>query len=78
MNTIFKTIDSYPIPYVPDEMQVFLVNSDGKSVLIKSFTTKIEGSIPVVAGIYDPRKLMDLFPSVIEEVCFQFVSEFSQ
>ncbi len=59
-------------------LSAIIVNQDGKTVLIKSFTGKSESTIPVVAGIYDPRELMDLFPSVIEEVCESFVATFYQ
>lgn len=57
-------------------MSVKIVNSKGKVIFQKSYRAQSEDSTAVVGGIYDPQKLLDLFPETVQEVCDSFIEAF--
>lgn len=58
-------------------MNVRVINEEGKLIFQKFYFGQSEESIGIVAGVYDPIKLFELFPVAISDVCNQFADEFN-
>jgi hypothetical protein len=58
------------------EMQVLIVNEEGKVVYRKTRSRTSEEKIPVSFGNYNHEDLMDLFRNIIEDLYMDFLAEF--
>ncbi|GHV81692.1 hypothetical protein AGMMS49991_02500 [Spirochaetia bacterium] len=56
-------------------MNVLLYDSAGKLFFTKAYTGKGKDTIPVVLGVYDYIRFMNLIPAVIDTVCGVFAAE---
>ncbi len=57
-------------------MNITITDKAGKMLFAKSFYEQSKKSTAVVAGVYNPQALLDLFPPVIDKVCQDFAAEF--
>ncbi|MDR1747715.1 MAG: hypothetical protein LBR47_01490 [Spirochaetaceae bacterium] len=57
-------------------MEVNLTDSEGKRIANRTYTAKTDETMPVKGGLYDTRELLELFPSALNAVCGDFVSDF--
>ncbi len=58
------------------ELYVELINDEGDRIYSGYYWEQSNGTIPVVAGLYEPDEMIALFPPVIDRVCQDFAAEF--
>ncbi|GHV89188.1 hypothetical protein AGMMS50267_15480 [Spirochaetia bacterium] len=56
-------------------MNVFMINADGKVFFKKTYHVKGDDKLPVVFGVYDHKKFVDMIPAVIQTVCSKFAAD---
>lgn len=59
-------------------MNVIIMNASGKPVLQKSYYGASDQNIMLIAGVYDPMALLNLFPTAITAACQSFANDIVQ